>query len=235
MSGRPTILQRRIQDGNPSPQVQLILRGYIQCRNVSRRWRLEWKHVLRRQDSAEHDECYIGVSAGRGKTVVFLEVDYTAVELDDVVVRRRRFPRREVFAEGVEKRCIAPRTDSVSAEQNNLTFLRPKLPRRDGSTEQDMNCFRVSANYIKGDYTASKPDDHLCRRWSLPPNRVVVEVGGSVYKHRKFFHRPDPTPVVCAAGRNDVQRTSDGVTRSWISPKDLNDAVFGGQPSLLME
>ena len=47
------------------------------------RWRLP-----RRQDSAEHDECYISVSSGRGKIVVFLEVDYTAVELDDVVFRR---------------------------------------------------------------------------------------------------------------------------------------------------
>ena len=42
MSGRRTILQRRIQDRNPSPQVQLILRGYIKCQNVSRRWRLDW-------------------------------------------------------------------------------------------------------------------------------------------------------------------------------------------------
>ena len=75
-----------------------------------------WRKLPQRQDSAEHDECYIGVSSGRGKIVVFLEVDYMAVELDDVVVRRRRLPQREVFAEGVEEKCIAPRTDSGSAE-----------------------------------------------------------------------------------------------------------------------
>ena len=109
-----------------------------------------------------------------------------AVELDDVVVRRQRLPRREVFAKGVEEKCIAPRTDSGSAEQNNLTFRRPKSPRRDGSTGQDMNCVSVSANYIKEDSTAPEPYDHICRRRSLPPNRVVVEVVGSVYKHRKF-------------------------------------------------
>ena len=36
MCGRRTILRRRIQDRNPSPQVPLILRGYIKCQNVSR-------------------------------------------------------------------------------------------------------------------------------------------------------------------------------------------------------
>ena len=92
-------------------------------------------------------------------------------------VCRRRLPRREVFAEGVEEKCIAPKTDSVSAEQNNLTFRGPKSPRRDVSTEQDMNCVDVSTSCIKADSTASEPYDHLCRRRSLPPNRAVVEVG----------------------------------------------------------
>ena len=104
-----------------------------------------------------------------------------------------------------------------------------------------------------GDYTASEPCNHSCRRRSLPPNTAVTEVGGlvhkhitffrrtnfppnrvvaevsdSVYKYRKFFCRPDPTPVVCAAGRNgkeqhrdcavSMQRTSDWVTSSRIVP-----------------
>ena len=71
------------------------------------------RRLPRRQDSAEHDECYISVSN-------------TAVKFNDVVFRRRILPWREVFAEGVEEKCIAPRTDSVSGEQNNLTFRRPK-------------------------------------------------------------------------------------------------------------
>ena len=71
------------------------------------------RRLPRRQDLAEHDECYISVSN-------------TAVEFNDVVFSRRRLPRTEVFAEGVEEKCIAPRTDSVSAEQNNMTFRRPK-------------------------------------------------------------------------------------------------------------
>ena len=50
----------------------------------------------------------------RGKIGVFLEVDYTAVEFDDVVFRRRRLPWREVFTECVEEGCISPRTDSVT-------------------------------------------------------------------------------------------------------------------------
>ena len=158
------------------------------------------RRLPRRQDSAEHDEGYISVSAGRGKIVVFLEVDYTAVELDDVVFRRRRLPRREVFTEGVEEKCIAPRTDSASAEQNNLTFRRPKSPRRDVSTEQEMNCVSVSAKCINIDSTASEPYDHLCRRRILPPNRAVAEDGGSVHKHITFFRQTDPTPKVFAAG-----------------------------------
>ena len=149
------------------------------------RWRLPW-----RQDSAEHDECYISVSN-------------MAVEFDDVVFRRRRLPRREVFAEGVEEKCIAPRTDSVSAEQNNLTFRWPKPLRRDVSTEQDMNCIGVSTSCIKGDSTASEPCDHLCRRRILPPNRAVTEVGGSVHKHIALFRRTNFLPNETAGGRND--------------------------------
>ena len=125
------------------------------------------RRLPRRQDSAEHDECYISVSN-------------TAAEFNDVVFRRRRLPRIEVFTEGVGERYIAPRTDSVSVEQNNLTFRRPKPPRRDVSTKQDMNYIGVSTS-------GNKRDDHLCRRRSLPPNTAVAEVGGSVYKYRKFF------------------------------------------------
>ena len=47
MSGRRTVLQRWIRDRNPSPQVQLILGGYIKCQNVSRRGNLNWKQLLR--------------------------------------------------------------------------------------------------------------------------------------------------------------------------------------------
>ena len=88
-----------------------------------------------------------------------------------------------------------------------------------------MNCFRVSANYINGDYTASEAYDHLCRRRILPPNRVVAEVSGSVYKYRKFFPRPDPTPVVCAAGQ------SGGYIRSNIGtvPSVCNEPMMGSQ------
>ena len=39
--------------------------------------------------------------------------------------------RREVFPEGVEGKCISAMTDSVAAEQNNLTFRQPKSPRRE--------------------------------------------------------------------------------------------------------
>ena len=61
------------------------------------------RRLPRRQDSAEHDECYISVSN-------------TAVEFDDVVFRQRRLPWREACDSGVEGKCIALRTYSVSAE-----------------------------------------------------------------------------------------------------------------------
>ena len=48
-----------------------------------------------------------------------------------------------MFAECVEEKCSSLTTDSVSAEQNNLTFRQPKSPWRDVSTEQDMNCVRA--------------------------------------------------------------------------------------------
>ena len=64
--------------------------------------------VLRRglpqkQDSAEHRVCYVSVPN-------------MAVELKVVVFRRRRSPRTELVAEGVEEKYIATRRDSVSAE-----------------------------------------------------------------------------------------------------------------------
>ena len=37
----------RMVHNTSAPHVQLILRGYIQCQNVSRRWRLDWKQLLR--------------------------------------------------------------------------------------------------------------------------------------------------------------------------------------------
>ena len=134
------------------------------------------RRLPQRQDSAEHHECYICVSN-------------TAVKFKDVVFRRRRLPRTEVLAEGVEEKCIATWTDSVSAEQNNLTFRRSKPPRRVVSTKQDMNC-----SGIKGDSTVSEPCDHLCRRRSLPPNRAITEVEGLVHKHIAFFHRTNFLP-----------------------------------------
>ena len=110
-----------------------------------------WWRVPRRQDSVEHEECYISVSN-------------TAGEFNDVVFRRRRLPLTEVFTEVVEDKYIAPRTDSVSVEQNNLTFRRRKPPQRDVSTEQNMNYIGVSTSDIKRDSTASEPCDHVCRR-----------------------------------------------------------------------
>ena len=101
------------------------------------------RRLPQRQYSAENQECYINVTNA-------------AVEFNDVVFRRWRLPRTEVFAEGVKEKCIVPRTYSVLAEQNILTFRQSKPPRSDVSTEQDMNY-----SGIKGDSTVSEPCDHL--------------------------------------------------------------------------
>ena len=107
--------------------------------------------ILRRrspqgQDSAEHQEGCIGISN-------------TAVEFNDGVFHRLRLPRTEVFAEGMEEKCIVPRTDTVSSEQEDRTFCRPKPPWRVAFTEQDMNC-----SDIRGNSTVLEPCDHLYRR-----------------------------------------------------------------------
>ena len=65
------------------------------------------RRLPQRQDSAEHQECCINVSD-------------TAVEFNDVVFLRLRLPRTEVFVEGVEEKCIVPRTDSVSGEHDTI-------------------------------------------------------------------------------------------------------------------
>ena len=61
----------------------------------------------------------------------------------------------------------------------------------------------------------------LFRRIKFPQNRVVV----SLYQYMKFVRRPDPIPVVCAAGRNG------GYIRSNIGtvPSVCNEPVTGSQ------
>ena len=187
------------------------------------------RRLLRRQDSAEHDECYISVSAGRSKIVVFLKIDYTTVELYNVVFRRRRLPRREVFAECVEEKCISPGADSVSAEQNKMTFRRPKSPRRDVSTEQDMNCVGVSTNCINRDSTASEPYDHLCRWRSLPSNRAVAEVGGLVHTHIMLFRRTSFPPNETAGGRNDDYIWVTSESSQSVCARPVTGSLCSGQ------
>ena len=130
------------------------------------------RRLLQRQDSTEHHERYISVSNTQSGSMTWFSAGGDC------------HGQKFLLAEGVEEKCIAPRTDSVSAEQNNLTFRRPKPPRRVVSTEQDMNC-----SGIKGNSTVSEPCDHLCRRRSFPPNRVITEAGGSVHKHITLFRR----------------------------------------------
>ena len=47
MSGRRTILRRRMPDKIPPLHVQLVLGRYIESQNVSRRWRLDWEQLRR--------------------------------------------------------------------------------------------------------------------------------------------------------------------------------------------
>ena len=135
------------------------------------------RRLPQRQDSAEHQECYINVSD-------------TAVEFNDVVFLPLRLPRTEVFAEGVMEKCIVPRTDSVSGEQDDRTFCRPKLPGRVVFTDQDRNC-----SDTRGNSAVSEPCDHLYRRRSLPPNRARTDFGGLIHRHITFFR---PIPAVFA-------------------------------------
>ena len=106
-----------------------------------------------------------------------------------------------------------------------MTFRRPKSPRRDVSTKQEMNCVSVSAKCIEIDSTASRLYDHFCRWRILPPNRAVAEDNGSVHKHITFFRRTDQTPEVFAAGRNG------GYIRSniWTVSSVCNEPVTGSQ------
>ena len=236
----------------------------------------------------------------RNDTAVCVEIDSPAdmndavIEMDDEPIFRRRLPRTEVFAEGVEEKYIAPGTDSMSTIQNSLIFRRANPWRRVVSTVQNMHgspvkevfmvselcdllCNRrslpnradteggasVFAHITLVQRTIFPPNenagrrknyyiwlpsesDHSCRRRSLPPNTAVTKVGElvhehlalfrrtnfppnrfvvSLYRYRKFVHRPNPTPEVCAAGRNG------GYIRSNIGtvPSVCNEPVTGSQ------
>ena len=186
------------------------------------------------QDSAEHKKCCTNVSN-------------TAVEFNDVVFRRLRLPRTEVFAEDMEEKCIVPRTDTKSSDQEDRTFCRPKPPWRVAFTEQDMSC-----SDMKGDPAVAEPCDRLYRRRSLSPNRSRTEVGGLIRKQKMLFRGTNFPPNSVRRNGSDsyigmgsfsadagslcrrtkwwlykeqhrdcavsVQRTSDGVTSSWIVP-----------------
>ena len=112
----------------------------------------------------------------RNDTAVCVEIDSPAdmndavIEMDDEPILRRRLPRTEVFAEGVEEKYIAPCTDSMSTIQNSLIFRRANPSRRVVSTEQE------HGSAVKGVITVSGCD-LLCR--SLPPNRAGTEGGAS--------------------------------------------------------
>ena len=120
----------------------------------------------------------------RNDTAVCVEIDSPAdmndagMEMDDEPILRRRLPRTEVFAKGVEEKYIAPCTDSMSTIQNSLIFRQANPWRRVVSTEQDMH-----GSTVKGVFTVSEPCDLLRRRRSLPPNRAGTEGGASVYAH----------------------------------------------------
>ena len=183
----------------------------------------------------------------RNDTPVCIEIDsmadinYAVMEMDDEPILRRRLPHTEVFAEGVEEKCIAPCTDSMLTVQNSLIFRRANPWRRGVSTEQDMH-----SSTVKGVFTVSEPCDLLRRRRSWPPNRGGTEGGASVcahitlirgtkfppnrfvvslYRYRKFVRRPDPTPEVCAARRNGGYIRSNRGT----VPSVCNEPVTGTQ------
>ena len=113
----------------------------------------------------------------------------------DIIVCRR-----------MEEKCVVPRTDPESSEQEDRTFFRPKPPWRVAFTEQDMNC-----SDIRGNSAVSELCDHLCRRRNLPPNRSRTDSGGLINKHRTFFRQTEFPPNESAGGRDDdyIRLTSE--------------------------
>ena len=103
-----------------------------------------------------------------------------------------------MFAEDMEEKCIVPRTDTVSSEQEDRTFCRPKPPWRVAFTEQDMHC-----SDIRGNSAVSEPCDHLFRRRSLPLNRTRTDSSGLIHRHRTLFRQTKFPLNESAGGRND--------------------------------
>ena len=172
--------------------------------------------------------------------------EFTVSEPCDLLCRRRSLPPNRAGTEG-----------DASVYAHVTLVHRTNFPPNE-------NAGGRNNDYI---WLPSK-SDHSCRRRSLPPNTAVTKVGGlvhehltlfrrtkfppnrfvvSLYRYRKFVRRPDPTPEVCAAGRNsDYIRSNIGTVPSVCDepvtghkltdrPIDLDDAIFCGQPSLLLE
>ena len=158
-------------------------------------------------------------------TPVYIEIDSLADINDAVIVRddepilRRRLPRTEVFAEGVEQKCMAPCTDSSSTIQNSQIFRRANPWRRVVSTEKDMH-----GSTVKRVFTVAEPSDLLRRRRSWPPNRGGTEGGASVRAHirlvcqtnfyfRRTKMRADEMTTIYGYHRRVTTHTVGGVFR----------------------
>ena len=169
----------------------------------------------------------------RNDTAVCVEIDSPAdmndavIDMDDEPILRRRLPRTEVFAEGVEEKYIAPCTDSMSTIQISLIFRRANPWRRVVSTERDMH-----GSTVKGVFTVSEPCDLLRRRRSLPPNRAGTEGGASIYAHITLVHRTNFPPNENAGGRNDdyiwLPSESDQSCRRRSLPPNTAVTKVGG-------
>ena len=131
------------------------------------------RRLPRRQDLADHDKSYNSVSAGRDMIDVFLNVDYTASKLYDVIFRRVRLPRRD-----------------VSSEVYDVTFRRLRLLRKNISAEHDKNYSEVSAIEYS---IAVKLYDLTFRRPRLP-RRNVPDVREKNHIDNRVFRRTNFPP-----------------------------------------
>ena len=166
----------------------------------------------------------------RNDTAVCVEIDSPA-DMKDAVIRINdepilwwRLPRTEVVAEGVEKKYIAPCTDSMSTIQNSLIFRRANPWRRVVSTEQDMH-----SSTVKGVFTVSEPCDLLGRRMSLPPNRAGMEGGTSVYEHITLVRRTNFPPNETAGGRNDDYIRLPSESNQSVCGRPVTGSLCSGQ------
>ena len=167
------------------------------------------------------------------------------LSVQNSLIFRRVNPWRRVVSTEQDMHCSTVKGEFTVSELCDLLRRRRSLPPNRAGTEGGTSVYAhitlvCRKNFSPNENAGGRNDDYIWlpsesdhpgRQRSLPPNTAHTKVGGLVHDHltlfrqTKFVRQPDPTPEVCASGRNGVYiRSNIGTV-----PSVCNEPVTGSQ------